>query len=84
MRKNTLQMKASLFKVGIVYISSISSSVLMMVHVSLRGQPLAILDRNAGYTGLNSASEAIIKSIAPSPPKKGLEIRGWRLRQKIF
>ena len=56
----------------------------MAMSVSLGGQPLAILDRNAGHTRLNSVSEAIIKSIAPSPSKKGIEIRGWRLRQKIF
>jgi hypothetical protein len=48
----------------------------MTMSVSLGGQPLAILDRNAGHTRLNSVSEAIIKSIAPSPSKKGIEIRG--------
>jgi hypothetical protein len=56
----------------------------MAMSASIGGQPLAILDRNAGHTRLNSASEAMIKSIAPSPSKKGIEIRGWRLRQKIF
>jgi len=48
----------------------------MAMSVSLGDRPLAILDRNAGHTRLSSVSEAMIKSIAPSPSKKGIEIRG--------
>jgi hypothetical protein len=49
---------------------------MVAIRVSFGGQSLAILDRNAEYTRLNISSEAMIKSITPSPSKRGIEIRG--------
>jgi hypothetical protein len=51
---------------------------MVAIRVSFGGQSLAILDRNAEYTRLNISSEAMIKSITPSPSKRVIEIRGWR------
>ncbi len=42
---------------------------MMVMHVSLGGQPLAILDGNARYTGLNLCLRGYDKSHNPESPK---------------
>jgi hypothetical protein len=53
---------------------------MMAMRVSLRGRPLAI--EIPDIQDQTYASETMIKSIAPGPSMRGIEIRGWRLQQK--